>query len=85
MLERLPVQPILWTRFHQPSYKKSIGDSHDNVESGAKADAAQVNHNTDSQANSYDENEELAFVENPVNKNDKIQNNTCLLYTSRCV
>lgn len=35
------------------SYKKSIGDSHDNVESGAKADAAQVNHNTDSQANSY--------------------------------
>ena len=23
-----------------------------------------------------DENEELAFVENPVNKNDKIQNNT---------
>lgn len=35
------------------SYKKSIGDSHDNFESGAKADAAQVNHNTDSQANSY--------------------------------
>lgn len=35
------------------SYKKSIGDSHDNFESGAKADAAQVNHNTDSQENSY--------------------------------
>lgn len=35
------------------SYKKSIGDSHDSFESGAKADAAQVNHNTDSQANSY--------------------------------
>lgn len=35
------------------SYKKSIGDSHDNFESGAKADAAQVNNNTDSQANSY--------------------------------
>lgn len=35
------------------SYKKSISDSHDNFESGAKADAAQVNHNTDSQANSY--------------------------------
>ena len=34
------------------SYKKSIGDSHDNFESGAKADASQVNHNTDSQANS---------------------------------
>ena len=30
------------------SYKKSISDSHDNFESGAKADAAQVNHNTDS-------------------------------------
>ena len=35
------------------SYKKSIGDNHDNFASGAKADAAQVNHNTDSQANSY--------------------------------
>lgn len=35
------------------SYKKSIGDSHDNFESGAKADAAQANNNTDSQANSY--------------------------------
>lgn len=35
------------------SYKKSIGDSHDNFESGAKADAAQVNNDTDSQANSY--------------------------------
>lgn len=35
------------------SYKKSIGDSHDNFESGAKADTAQVNHNTDSPANSY--------------------------------
>ena len=31
------------------SYKKSIGDSHDNFESGAKADAAQVNHNADNQ------------------------------------
>lgn len=35
------------------SYKKSIGDSHDSFESGAKADAAQVNNDTDSQANSY--------------------------------
>ncbi len=35
------------------SYKKSIGDSHDNFASGAKADAAQVNHNTDGQANAY--------------------------------
>lgn len=35
------------------SYKKSIGDSHDNFASGAKADAAQVNHDTDSQANAY--------------------------------
>lgn len=35
------------------SYKKSIGDSHDNFESGAKADAAQVNNDADSQANSY--------------------------------
>lgn len=35
------------------SYKKSICDSHDNFESGAKADAAQVNHNTDGQANTY--------------------------------
>lgn len=35
------------------SYKKSISDSHDNFESGAKADAAQVNNDTDSQANSY--------------------------------
>lgn len=35
------------------SYKKSIGDSHDSFESGAKADAAQANNNTDSQANSY--------------------------------
>lgn len=35
------------------SYKKSIGDSHGNFASGAKADAAQVNNDTDSQANSY--------------------------------
>lgn len=35
------------------SYKKSIGDSHDNFESGAKADVAQVNNDTDIQANSY--------------------------------
>lgn len=35
------------------SYKKSIGDSHDNFESGAKADVAQVNNDTDSPANSY--------------------------------
>lgn len=35
------------------SYKKSICNSHDNFESGAKADAAQVNHNTDGQANTY--------------------------------
>ena len=35
------------------SYKKSIGDSHDNFASGAKADAAQVNNNTDGQANTY--------------------------------
>ena len=35
------------------SYKKSIGDSHDNVASGAKADNAQVNNDADGQANSY--------------------------------
>lgn len=35
------------------SYKKSIGDSHDNFASGAKADAVQVNNDADSQANSY--------------------------------
>lgn len=35
------------------SYKKSIGDSHDNFASGAKADAAQVNNDADSQANTY--------------------------------
>ena len=29
------------------SYKKSIGDSHDNFASGAKADAAQANNATD--------------------------------------
>lgn len=54
-LPRLPellVQPVLLPVPIQ-AIKKSIGDSHDNFESGAKADAAQVNHNTDSQANSY--------------------------------
>lgn len=35
------------------SYKKSIGGSHDSFESGAKADAAQVNNDADNQANSY--------------------------------
>lgn len=35
------------------SYKKSIGDSHGNFASGANADAAQANNDTDSQANSY--------------------------------
>lgn len=35
------------------SYKKSIGDSHDNFASGAKADAVQVNNDADSQANAY--------------------------------
>ena len=45
------------------SYKKSICDSHDNFESGAKADAAQVNHNTDGQANTYNSN--FAGAEHP--------------------
>lgn len=37
------------------SYKKSIGDSHDNFESGAKADAAQVNNDADNQQKPADE------------------------------
>ena len=48
----LLVQPVLFPVPIQ-AIKKSIGDSHDNFESGAKADAAQVNNDTDSQANSY--------------------------------
>ena len=51
-LPELLVQPVLLLVPMQ-AIKKAFCDSHDNFESGAKADAAQVNHNTDGQANTY--------------------------------